>query len=148
LRVSRIATVVLGLVAIVLGIIFEKQNVAFMVGLAFAVAASANFPVLILSMFWRGLTTRGATIGGFLGLIVAVILTLLGPAVWVKTFGHAQPIFPYDTPAIFSMPLAFLTCWLFSVMDKSAAAEREGALFLGQFVRSQTGIGASGGNSH
>jgi cation/acetate symporter len=147
LRVSRIATVVLGIVAIVLGIEFEKQNVAFMVGLAFAVAASANFPVLILSMYWKGLTTRGATIGGFLGLISAVTLTVLGPAVWVKTFGHAEPIFPYDTPAIFSMPLAFLGCWLFSVLDKSAASERESALFLDQFVRSQTGIGASTGSS-
>ncbi len=147
-RVSRIATVCLAVVAIFLGIVFEKQNVAFMVGLAFAVAASANFPVLILSMFWKGLTTRGATIGGFLGLITAVTLTVLGPAVWVKTFGHAAAIFPYDTPAIFSMPLAFIGCWLFSITDKSAAAGREADLFLAQFVRSQTGIGASDGASH
>ena len=67
-RVSRITTVVLGIVAIILGIIFEKINVAFMVGLAFAVAASANFPVLLLSIMWKGLTTRGAVIGGFVGL--------------------------------------------------------------------------------
>ena len=119
-----------------------------MVGLAFAVAASANFPVLILSMYWRGLSTRGAAIGGFLGLISAVTLTVLGPAVWVKTFGHAEPIFPYDTPAIFSMPLAFLGCWLFSVLDKSPAAERASGLFLDQYVRSETGIGAATGSSH
>jgi len=148
MRVSRIATVVLGIVAILLGIVFEKQNVAFMVGLAFAVAASANFPVLILSMFWKGLTTRGAMFGGFLGLVTAVTLTVLGPAVWVKTFGHAAAIFPYDTPAIFSMPLAFVGCWLFSALDKSAAAAREADAFIDQFVRSQTGIGAAGASSH
>ena len=78
-RVSRITTVVLGIVAIVLGVLFEKINVAFMVGLAFAVAASANFPVLLLSMLWKGLTTRGAFIGGFVGLICAVVLTDLQP---------------------------------------------------------------------
>ena len=78
-RVSRITTVVLGIVAILLGILFEKINVAFMVGLAFAVAASANFPVLLLSMLWKGLTTRGAFIGGFVGLISAVVLTIVSP---------------------------------------------------------------------
>ena len=146
--VSRIATVSLGVLAIVLGIVFEKQNVAFMVGLAFAVAASANFPVLILSMMWKGLTTRGAVAGGVCGLVTAVTLTVLGPAVWVKTFGHAAPIFPYDTPAIFSMPLAFLMCWLVSRLDHSAQAAKEAAAFLPQFVRSQTGIGASTASSH
>ena len=69
IRVSKIATVVLGIVAIILGYVFEQQNVAFMVGLAFAIAASCNFPVLLMSMFWKGLTTKGALIGGLLGLI-------------------------------------------------------------------------------
>jgi cation/acetate symporter len=143
LLVSRVATVGLGALAIVLGILFEKQNVAFMVGLAFAVAASANFPVLILSMYWKRLTTRGAAIGGFLGLGTAITLTVLGPAVWVKTFGNAQAVFPYDNPAIFSMPLAFFGCWLFSVLDNSPRAAQDRAGFPAQFVRSQTGIGAS-----
>lgn len=84
MKVSKIATVVLGLVAIYLGIIFEKQNIAFMVGLAFAVAASANFPILFLSMFWSKLTTRGAFIGGMIGLLTAVILVILGPMVWAE----------------------------------------------------------------
>ncbi len=148
LKVSRIATLALGVVAILLGIVFEKQNVAFMVGLAFAVAASTNFPILILSMFWKGLTTRGAVIGGGLGLATAVTLTVLGPAVWVKVFGYAEPIFPYDAPGLFSMTVAFLGCWLFSVLDRSAQASREAALFEGQLVRSQTGIGASGASAH
>ena len=148
IRVSKIATMVLGLVAIGLGIAFEKQNIAFMVGLAFAIAASANFPVLLLSMLWRGLTTRGAVIGGFLGLITAVTLTVLGPAVWVKILGNATPLFPWDAPALFSMPLAFAACWLFSVTDSSERAKKEQLAFGPQFIRSQTGLGAEGASSH
>jgi Na+(H+)/acetate symporter ActP len=77
-RISKIAAIAIGIVAIMLGYIFEKQNVAFMVGLAFAVAASCNFPVLFMSVFWRGTTTRGAVIGGFLGLATAVEPSGLG----------------------------------------------------------------------
>ena len=89
-RVSRITTIVLGIVAIILGVLFEKINVAFMVGLAFAVAASANFPVLLLSMLWKGLTTRGAFIGGFVGLISAVVLTFSVPASGWPCLGSRQ----------------------------------------------------------
>ena len=148
IRVSKMATVGLGIVAIILGIIFEKQNIAFMVGLAFAIAASANFPVLLLSMYWKGLTTRGSLTGGFLGLISAVALTVLGPAIWVKILGYAQPVFPYDAPALFSMPLAFLGCWLGSVLDHSRQAKAEADRFEAQYVRSQTGIGAEGAAAH
>jgi cation/acetate symporter len=150
IRASRITVIVLGIVAIILGVIFEKINVAFMVGLAFAVAASANFPVLLLSMLWKGLTTRGAFIGGFVGLIAAVVLTIFSPSIWVAVFGFdkAGAWFPYSSPAIFSMPLAFLCCWVFSVTDKSAAAAREKAAFEAQYVRSQTGIGADTAAAH
>jgi cation/acetate symporter len=149
-RASRITTIALGIVAIVLGVLFEKINVAFMVGLAFAVAASANFPVLLLSMLWRGLTTRGAFIGGFVGLICAVALTIVSPAIWEAVLGNAKGSawFPYTSPAIFSMPLAFLCCWFFSITDKSAAADRERAAFDAQYVRSQTGIGAEKAAAH
>jgi cation/acetate symporter len=149
-RASRITTVVLGIVAIVLGVLFEKINVAFMVGLAFAVAASANFPVLLLSMLWKGLTTRGAFIGGFVGLICAVVLTVFSPGIWVAVLGLSKEgaWFPYTSPAIFSMPLAFLCCWFFSITDKSAAANRERAAFDAQYVRSQTGIGAEKAAAH
>ena len=119
-----------------------------MVGLAFAVAASSNFPVLLLSMYWRGLTTMGATIGGWLGLITAVVLTVLSKAIWVAVLGHAAPLFPYDAPALFSMPVAFIGCWLFSKLDTSRQASEEAALFDAQYVRSQTGIGASTASAH
>lgn len=148
LRVSKMTTLVLGVVAIGLGILFEKQNIAFMVGLAFSIAASCNFPVLFLSMFWSRLTTRGAVYGGWLGLISAVTLMILGPTVWVKVLGHAQAIFPYEYPALFSMALAFIGIWFFSVTDKSQNATEEHQKFFPQFVRSQTGLGASGASAH
>lgn len=147
IRVSKIATLVLGIVAIVLGILFEKQNVAFMVGLAFAIAASANFPILFLSMYWRKLTTRGALIGGFSGLSTAITLVVLGPIVWVDILGNAEAIFPYKYPALFSVATAFVLIWLFSVTDKSEQGKKERDLFEHQFIRSQTGIGAHGANT-
>lgn len=148
IRVSKITTVVLGLIAIVLGIAFEKQNIAFMVGLAFSIAASANFPVLFLSMFWRGLTTRGAVIGGFIGLATAVGLIIVGPTVWVDVLKHKEALFPYKNPALFSMTLAFVCTWLISVLDTSAQANEEKSRFDAQFVRAMTGIGASGVSKH
>jgi cation/acetate symporter len=120
--VSRIATVALGLLAIVLGLAFRTQNVAYMVGLAFAVAASANFPVLLLAIYWRGLTTAGAVAGGVTGLVSAVGLTILGPGIWVKVLGHAAPIFPYDPAAIVTVPLAFAVTFAVSSLTQRRAA--------------------------
>ena len=148
MRISKIATVLLGILAIVLGILFEKENVAFMVGLAFAIAASSNFPVLFLSMYWKGLTTRGAVLGGWLGLIAAVVLTVLSKGIWVLVIGNKTAIFPYDSPALFSMPLAFIATWFFSITDSSASGRAEQEKFEGQYVRSMTGIGAEGASSH
>ena len=148
LRVSKITVLVLGVVAIALGILFEKQNIAFMVGLAFSIAASCNFPIILLSMYWSKLTTRGAMVGGWLGLLTAVVLMILGPTVWVQVLGHATPIYPYEYPALFSMLVAFVCTWLFSITDHSAQGAQERARFRGQFIRSQTGIGISQGKSH
>ena len=150
LRVSRITTVVLGIVAVLLGIAFEKQNVAFMVSLAFAIAASANFPVLILSLLWKDCTTRGAVIGGALGLVSSLVLTVLSPSVWVDTLGNptGSAPFPYTSPALFSMTLAFVGIWLFSITDRSSGAARERAAYLPQQVRAETGIGASKAAGH
>ena len=148
MRVSRITVLVLGVLAIVFGLMFENQNIAFMVGLAFAIAASANFPILMLSMFWKGLTTRGAVIGGFSGLMLALVLIILGPSVWVQVLHHEAPIFPYGNPAIFSIPAAFIMAWLGSITDKSKQAELDKAGFEAQYVRSMTGIGAEEASDH
>jgi cation/acetate symporter len=146
--VSKIATILLGIVAIVLGIAFEKVNVAFMVGLAFAIAASSNFPVLLLSMYWKGLTTLGAAVGGWLGLITALVLTVLSPSIWHDVLGYPAGIFPYNAPAIFSMPLAFIACYVVSIMDRSAQSTIEAEKFEAQYIRSMTGIGAEGAAAH
>jgi cation/acetate symporter len=150
LKVSRMTTVALGIIAVLLGIAFEKQNIAFMVSLAFAIAASANFPVLLMSVLWKGCTTRGAVIGGFLGLISSVVLTIVSPAVWEATLGYPKgsALFPYASPALFSMTIGFLGIWLFSLIDSSARARDDKAGFFAQQVRSETGIGAAGASGH
>ena len=150
LKVSRATTMVLGVIAVVLGIAFEKQNIAFMVSLAFAIAASANFPVLFLSILWKGCTTRGAVIGGFLGLITSVTLTFLSPAVWEVTLGNPKGSawFQYSSPALFSMSIAFVAIWLFSILDRSEQAQKERTAFEDQQVRSETGYGAAAASSH
>ncbi|MBP7251099.1 MAG: cation acetate symporter [Aliarcobacter sp.] len=148
MKVSKRTVLVIGIVAILLGFAFENQNIAFMVGLAFAVAASANFPILILSIYWSKLTTRGAFIGGFIGLLTAVILVVLSKTVWVTIFGFETAIFPYTQPALFSILAAFIGIWFFSITDKSARAEEDKAGFEAQKIRAETGIGADGAVSH
>ncbi len=150
MKVAKITTVILGIVAVALGIAFEKQNIAFMVSLAFAVAASANFPVLFMSVLWKGCTTRGAMIGGFAGLISAVGLTVVSPSVWEATLGNpaGSAWFPYASPALFSMTIGFVSIWLFSVTDRSDRARIDRAGFEAQTVRSETGIGAATASAH
>ncbi|NMM29293.1 MAG: cation acetate symporter [Glaciimonas sp.] len=148
LRVSRVTTVALGIIAVMLGIVFEKQNIAFMVSLAFAIAASANFPVLFMSVLWKDCTTRGATVGGFLGLITAVGLTVVSKSVWVDVLGYQNAIFPYTSPALFSMTAGFVGIWLFSILDTSDRARLDRAGYEAQKVRSETGIGAAGASGH
>jgi cation/acetate symporter len=148
MRVSKIAVIVIGVVGVILGIAFEHQNIAFMVGLAFAIAASANFPILFLSIYWSKLTTRGAFIGGMMGLITAIMLVILGPVVWVGVLHYAEPIFPYSYPALFSVVTAFVGIWFFSVTDKSQRAKDEIEAFEAQSVRAETGFGAHGASGH
>jgi len=148
LTVSRAATLVIGILAVILGIVFESFNIAFLSGLVLAIAASVNFPVLFLSMFWKGLTTRGAVAGSCVGLLSAVLLVFFSPAVWVALLHHEHALFPWSNPALFSMPLAFLAAWIFSITDHSARAEAERGRYLAQFIRSMTGIGASQASQH
>ena len=150
LKVSRLTVLALGVVAVALGIAFEKQNIAFMVALAFAIAASANFPVLFMSVLWKDCTTKGAVIGGFLGLISSVGLTIVSPSVWEATLGNPKgsALFPYSSPALFSMTIGFVGIWLFSILDRSPQAAEERAAFKAQQVRSETGFGASGASGH
>jgi len=147
-KISKITVVIVGIVGVTLGIAFESQNIAYMVGLAFGIAASANFPILFLSIYWRGLTTRGAFIGGFIGLITAVTLVIIGPIVWVQILGNAEALFPYKHPALFSVTIAFLAIWFFSKTDNSQRGKDEKEMFRAQNVRANTGIGAAGAVDH
>ena len=148
IKVSKRSVVIIGIVGVILGIAFENQNIAFMVGLAFAIAASANFPILFLSIYWSKLTTRGTFIGGFIGLITAVILVVLSPTVWVDILHNSQAIFPYKHPALFSVTAAFVAIWFFSITDKSQRAKDEIEAYEAQNVRAETGIGADGAVDH
>ncbi|HNW78219.1 MAG TPA: cation acetate symporter [Candidatus Competibacteraceae bacterium] len=147
-RISKMATVGLGVIAILLGIAFEQQNIAFLVGLTFSVAASANFPLIITSVYWSKMTTKGALLGGWLGLISATLFVILGPTVWKDILGNAEAIFPYKNPALFSMTIAFLGIFIGSILDSSENGKQECASYEAQDVRCQTGIGAEGAASH
>lgn len=148
MKITRLATVGIGIFAIILGIVFENQNVAFTVGLAFAIAASVNFPILFLSIYYKKLTTKGAFIGGLIGLVTVLVLVLLSPSIWVKTFHFKEAIFPYDHPAIFSMPLSFILIIVISKFDKSKRAKIDRDGFAKQNFRAQTGIGISEALEH
>ena len=150
LRVSKMATIALGVLAIVLGIAFEKENVAYMVMLAFTVACSSNFPVLFMSVLWKNCTTRGAVVGGFVGLVLAAVLTIGSASVWEAVLHNPKGSawFPYNSAAIFSMTAAFFTIWLVSILDNSAQAKKERDLYPSQQLRSETGLGASTASSH
>lgn len=120
MKIVRIATVALGSLAVLLGIAFRTQNVAYMISLAFSIACSSTFPILILAIYWKRMTSAGAVFGGVVGLVSSLALTILGPSVWVKMLGHAQPLFPIDPPALVTVPLAFAACVLASLATRRA----------------------------
>ncbi len=125
LRVARYATLFFGLAAVGLGIAFETTNVAYMVGLAFAIAASANFPALFLSIFWRRLTTAGAVASMWVGVISSVGLIILSPTVWVTILKHPAPIFPLGSPGLVTIPLSFAVAVLVSLAKRETVAEEK-----------------------
>jgi cation/acetate symporter len=146
--VSKMCVIGLGVVAVLLGIAFEKQNVAYIVALTFSIAACANFPILVMSVFWRGLTTRGAVAGGYVGIFGSIGLLIIGPTVWTKVLELGPAIFPYDFPTFFVLPAVLIVAWVVSVTDSSESAANERALFDAQKVRSETGLGAEAAAVH
>ncbi len=146
--VSKLSVIGLGIIAVLLGIAFEKQNVAYIVALTFSVAACTNFPILVLSVFWQGLTTRGAVVGGYTGIIGVIVLLTLGPTVWTKVLEMGPAIFPYDFPTFFLLPVVLIVTYVVSVTDGSESAKKERALFAAQKVRSETGLGAEMAAAH
>lgn len=125
MKVARVSTFAFGIVAMLLGILFKGQNVAFMVGLVFAIACSANFPALLLSIVWKKFTTAGATSSILVGAILAVVLIFLSPTVWVDVLKHPQAIFPLKNPAIFSMTTSFVVAIVVSLLFPEKEAEEK-----------------------
>jgi cation/acetate symporter len=123
LVVARVSTVILGVLAILLGIAFKGQNVAYMVGLAFAIAASANFPALVLSILWKGLTTSGAQLSMLVGTFSTVVLIALSPTIQVDILGHANAWFPLRNPGLVTIPLAFAVAVGVSLLKPDAEEE-------------------------
>ncbi len=138
-KVARISVVIFGVVAILLGILFKGQNVAFMVGLAFAIAASGNFPALLLSILWRKYSTAGAVASILVGSLTAALLIILSPTVWVDVFHFSKAIFPLKNPAIFSMALSFVCGCVFSLLFPEESARKA---FDEEKVRTYLGVGA------
>ncbi len=138
-KVAKTATVCLGVAAVLLGLLFKGQNVAFMVGLAFAVAASANFPALLMSILWKKFTTTGAVASIATGLTLAIVLIILSPTIWVDVFHAKAAIFPLKNPAIISMSAAFFVGILFSLLGSEAEAEEK---FEDEKLRTYMGVGA------
>jgi cation/acetate symporter len=146
--VSKMAVIVLGVVAVLLGIAFEKQNVAYIVALTFSIAACTNFPILVLSIFWRGLTTRGAVLGGYTGILGSIGLLIIGPTVWTKVLGMGPAIFPYDFPTFVVLPTVLIVAYIASVTDKSESGQKERDAYDAQLIRAETGLGAEAAASH
>ena len=139
LRISRITTLVIGLATMALSILLEGENVAVLALIALAIAASVNFPVLFLSMYWSRFTTRGALAGGYAGLAVSLLLVMLGPTVWVSMLGFERPIYPYAYPTLFAMLANFILAYWFSITDKSHRAFAEVESFDAQWIQSEIG---------
>jgi len=138
-KVSRYSTVLIGIISVVLGFAFEGQNVAVTAATALAIAASVNFPIIFLTLYWKGLTTRGTVIGGYAGLLICMALIVISPAIMVDVLGYETAIFPYTYPTIIAMPVTFCFVWFISRFDNSEAAREERAKYADQAFHSELG---------
>lgn len=148
LRLTRISAVILCLIGMGVSILFQKQNVAFIAVMPLVIAASVNFPILILAMFWRNFTTKGAVYGGIVGLVSSLVLIVLGPKVWVAIVGAPEAIFPYDYPGLFTMTAAFITMYVVSKLDNSASAQEDRLKFDQQLICSELATDVSVAQDH
>lgn len=145
---SRISAVVLCILGVLLAILFQNQNVAFIAVMPLVIAASVNFPILILAMYWRNLSTRGAVAGGLVGFVSSIALIVMGPKVWVSVVGADAPLFPYDYPGLFTITAAFVTMIIVSLLDKSERAEIDRELFDEQLIAAELATNVSKAVDH
>ncbi len=138
-KIARISTLVIGVLSILLGFVFKGQNVAFMVGLAFSIAASANFPSLILSILWKPFTTKGAVASIVTGTVLSITLIALSPTVWVNILGFEEALFPLKNPALISFPMAFFVGIVVSLLQPDKKAQQK---FDDEKLRTYLGIGS------
>jgi cation/acetate symporter len=148
LLISRVTAGVLCMLGVLLGILFQHQNVAFIAVMPMVISASVNFPILILAMYWRRLSTRGAVAGGLVGFVSSIALIIAGPKVWVDIIGAEQALFPYDYPALFTLSAALITMWLVSMLDNSASAKEDRQLFDNQLVAAELATNVSAAAKH
>ena len=143
LRLTRISVLLIGFAAVALGIAFQHENIAFIATIPMVVSASVTFPILFLSLFWPGFTTRGALYGAGVGLVSSIVLIVLGPQVWVSVMGNAEALFPYDYPALFTMPASVLVMVIISRGDRSERGGIDRENYFRLLVRSEFGPSAT-----
>ena len=139
LRLTRLSVFLIGLAAVLLGIAFQNENIAFIATIPMVVSASVTFPILFLSLFWDGFTTRGAIYGAIVGLLSSIVLIVMGPQVWVSVLGNAESLFPYDYPALFTMPLSVAVMVVISKLDRSARGQVDKDNYSQLLLRSEFG---------
>ena len=139
LRLTRLSVFLIGLAAVLLGIAFQNENIAFIATIPMVVSASVTFPILFLSLFWDGFTTRGAIYGAIVGLLSSIVLIVMGPQVWVSVLGNAESLFPYDYPALFTMPLSVAVMVVISKLDRSARGQVDRDNYSQLLLRSEFG---------
>lgn len=141
LWVLKIIVLIFGVIVIIFGVLFENQNIVFMVGLVFVIAVSCNFLIILFFMYWLKLIMCGVMMGGWLGLIIVVVLMIFGLMIWVQIFGYEKVIFLYEYLVLFFIIVVFFGIWFFLVIDNLVEGVCECELFCVQFICFQIGFG-------